>query len=118
VIETKLVTQLKPIVGGKMFADVAPSGTVGPWAVYQQVGGKPTQYVEQAMAPLRNGLFQITVWATTRSEATMKSLLIEREMLKLDMAVEVVGSMRATYEPDTKLHGAIQDFSIWENTDE
>lgn len=117
-IEVKLVGKIKPLVDGKLFADVAPSGTVAPWATYQQIGGKATQYVEQTLAGVRNGVFQITVWATARSEATMKSLQIEREMLSLDMQVEVVGSLRSTYEPDTKLHGAMQDFSIWEMTDE
>ena len=113
-IEPNLVSAVAPIFAGKLFPDVAPSGTQPPWATYQQVGGRATAYVEQVLASERNGLFQISTWAKTRTEATTKALLLEAALIASAMQVEPVGALRATYEAETGLYGAIQDFSIWD----
>ena len=113
-IEIKLVAAIATVMPpGKVFADVARSGTTAPWVVYQQVGGKSVVSLDQKLADKRNGLFQVTTWATTRSEATTKALQIEQAVMDSPLQVVPQGSIRAVYEPDTGLYGAMQDFSIW-----
>lgn len=114
-LEAKLSAAIASVMGvGKVFHDFAQRGTKAPWAVYQQVGGKSLVYVEQALPRERNGVFQVTVWAEKRPESVAKALQIEQALVSSPMQVTPVGAMRATYEQDTGLYGAMQDFSIWD----
>lgn len=113
-LEVKLVAAMASVMTtGKVFADVAKPGTVAPWAVYQQIGGKSPTSLDQKLMSKRNGVFQISTWAATRSEATTKALQIEQAIMDSTLQVVPQGSLRATYEEDTGLYGCMQDFSIW-----
>lgn len=115
-LEVKLVAAIATVMTvPKVFSDVAKSGTAAPWAVYQQVGGKSPTSLDQKLMNKRNGVFQVTVWAATRSEATQKALAIEQAIMDSPLQVVPQGSLRAAYEDDTGLYGAMQDFSIWDD---
>lgn len=114
-LEPKLVATLESVLPGKVFSDVAKSGTTAPWCTYQQIGGKSPTSLDQQLIDKRNGIFQISVWAKTRQEATINALSIESALSLSTLQVTPQGSLRATYEPETGLYGAMQDFSIWGN---
>lgn len=117
-IEISIYEALKALVPAgdgtfKVFPDVAKEGTAAPWITYQQVGGSATNYLESAIPDRRNARIQITVWATTRPEAS--ALARQAEALLVNEATiraYVLGAFTSAYEPDGKLYGTRQDFSI------
>lgn len=115
-LEQKLVTALHTVFPkGQVYADVAQAGTKAPWAVFQQIGGKSPTSLDQKLMNKRNGVFQVTVWAATRAEATAKALLVEQAVMDSPLQVVPQGSLRAAYDGETGLYGAMQDFSIWDD---
>lgn len=113
-LEPQLIALLHGVVGeGSVYADVALSGAKAPWVTFQQIGGKSPIHLDQQLVNKRNGLFQISVYALDRPRATQIALQIEAALSLSEMQVAPVGAMRSSYELETKLYGAMQDFSIW-----
>jgi hypothetical protein len=113
-VEADLYATLKGLVGNRMYPDVAPSGAVTPFIVYQQIGGRSTQFLERGLPSKKNGRFQVAVWSATRSEAASIGLAIENAMLLATVfQVEAIGSPTADYDQETLLRGSRQDFGIW-----
>lgn len=113
-IELKLVALLGPLVGGRIYPDVAPQGAALPRIVYQQAGGVAPTYIDDVVPSLRNARMQIVAWAETRAQAAQLMLLIEAALV-VDPTLQArpLGAMTAIHEPDTVLYGARQDFSVW-----
>lgn len=112
-IEPALITLLSPLVGGRVYPDVAPTNADLPRIVYQQVGGTAYAYVEKLRPSNYNGRYQITVWAATREAAATLSLQAEQALIEATaFSAEPLGAMTAIHEADTGLRGARQDFSI------
>ena len=113
-LDEKLFAALSPLVGGEVYPDVAPDGVVKPYITYQQVGGDAVNYTEGSIPDRRNARVQINVWAETRLAASSLSELVEDTLRPMiDLQTEVIGARVSVYEPETKLRGARQDFSIW-----
>lgn len=116
-IETSIFEALKALVPAgdgtfKVFPDVAREGTAAPWITYQQVGGAALNFLEATPADKRNGRFQLSCWAGTRTEASDLGRHVE-DALVAALGAFVLGAATAIYESDTKLYGTRQDFSIW-----
>lgn len=115
-MEALIVSTLGPLVGGRVYPDVAPQGVAAlPRIVYQQVGGTATNFLDSATLPSReNGRFQIAVWAATRLQAAGASRQA-RDALRVEAGLHttVLSEMLAVHEPETNLYGALQDFSFW-----
>lgn len=115
-IEPKLIALLHGVVGeGNVYADVALSGAKAPWVTFQQIGGKSPTSLDQKLVDKRNGVFQISVYATNRPQATQIALHIEEALSLSNLQVIPMGAMRSSYELDTSLYGSKQDFSIWDD---
>lgn len=113
-IESKIVTTLSSLVGGRVYPDFAPSGATFPYIVYQQVGGTAPAYLDKAVPTVRNGRFQLEVWAKTRSEALTLSLALEQAMtLSTDFEAKPQTAQIADVVEELALYGYIQDFSVW-----
>ena len=113
-VEASLYTALSALVGGRVYPDVAPAGAVVPYITYQQVGGVAFAYLDKSPADRKNGRVQINVWATTRAEATALILQAETALTaSTSFQASPIGAHANDYEDDTKLYGALQDFSIW-----
>ena len=113
-IEDDITTTLQGLVGNRLYPDVAPLGAVRPYITYQQFGGESVQFADSSLPSKENARFQINVWAATRTEA--KALIKQAEAaLCAATAFQTtpLGASVALHEPDTKLYGAMQDFSIW-----
>lgn len=112
-IEAKLYTTLSPLFGGRVFPDFAPTGTAKPYCTYQQVGGKPVNFMGAESSDKKNARIQINVWAETRLSA--QSLI--RQIEDLAVQAPLLGSIEsgavATFDEANQVRGARQDFSFW-----
>lgn len=112
-MESDLQTLLAGICP-RTFPDVAPSGTVAPWVVWQGLGGASLRFVDNTAADKRNTLLQISVYSKTRSQALQLIRQIEDAITaSMPLIATPQGEPASTYEDDTKLYGSIQRYSIW-----
>lgn len=111
-METELQATIFPVCP-RFFPDFAPPNTPAPYAIWQQVGGQPLAYGDDAIPDKRNGRIQITVWAANRAAANALMLQIEAAMIA--QSHRPIGALLATYDEGAGLRGAIQDFSVWAN---
>lgn len=113
-VEASIYSALKTLVSNRVYPDVAPLGTVRPYATYQQAGGASVNFVDQAIPDKSNARMQINVWADTRSAASLLIKQVEQALRSATaLQTTVLGQPVATYEADTLLYGARQDFSFW-----
>lgn len=103
---------LKVLVDGRCYPDVAPANTPRPYATYQAVGGQSPNYLSNTVA-LQNARMQINVWADSRSAAIAIMQSIIAVLSGEPIRATTIGAPVSTYEPDTKLYGSREDFSIW-----
>ncbi|MEM5325175.1 DUF3168 domain-containing protein [Paraburkholderia sp. JHI2823] len=103
---------IKALVGGRCFPDVAPAGTLRPYATYQAVGGQSPNYLSNTIA-LQNARMQVNVWADTRASATSVMQSVIASLTGGPVNATTIGAPVSTYEADTKLFGSREDFSIW-----
>ncbi|WP_423192977.1 DUF3168 domain-containing protein [Cupriavidus sp. H18C2] len=108
--EKVVVEALKTIVDLKVFPDVAPTGTAGPYVTYQAVGGQDVNGLD-GPADLENQRVQITVWSLKRAD-TVDTMRAARTALVAAGGLPI-GAAVSQYEEDTKLYGSRLDFSIW-----
>jgi hypothetical protein len=98
----------------RVYPDVAPQGTEKPYMTWQAIGGEVARYLDNTAADKRNTLMQINAWALTRQDAT--TLIRQAEDALCGSAAFVArpqGEALSMYEPDTKLYGSVQRFSVW-----
>lgn len=113
-VRDDLYAVLGPLCANRVWPLVAPQNAGTPYLVYQQVGGQPVAFLETAVVGKRNGRFQITAWANTNRVAaaliqSAADALVTDTTLRARPASEPVD----TFDADTGLYGARQDFSIW-----
>jgi hypothetical protein len=115
-IEGQLFSVLSPLAAGRVYPDVAPQNVLLlPRITYQQVGGDAVNFLDQDTLPSkRNARFQVNGWAATRLAAAQLSHDIEDALRAVPaLQATVLGAPVAVFEPDTKLYGTHQDFSLW-----
>jgi hypothetical protein len=113
-IETLIFDALKALVNNRVYPDVAPQNTVRPYLTYQQVGGVAVNFVDQTIPSQKNGRWQINVWSNSAAERASLARLIEDSLrVAPTMQATVLSAPISVYEPDTRLYGAHQYFSIW-----
>lgn len=113
-LEAELFALLSPIVAGRVFPDVAPNGTIAPYATYQQVGGEVINYLGREVPDLHHARVQINVWCATRMQASMLARQIE-DAFRTATAFQAspLGAPVSRAPEESPLYGAMQDFSIW-----
>lgn len=111
-INADIDAALSPLVDGRLFPDAADAGTPLPYITYQRVGGQDASTTD-GPADLKNGRFQINVWATTRNEAdSLMDQVIEALAAEPLLGVPL-GAPSSDYESGLDLRGSMLDFSIW-----
>ena len=112
-LEADVTTAIKAVTA-KAHADVAPPKTTPPYAVYQGIGGRSLRWLDNTAADKRNTLMQISVWATTRAQATLLAHQIEEAMCASDdFTATPQGEPISTHDAETNLYGAVQRYSIY-----
>lgn len=103
---------LRALVGDRCYPDIAPIGTPRPYITYQAVGGQSPNYLDNTVQ-LQNARMQVNVWADAR---TVEIPLMQSVIVALTtgaIRATTIGAPVRTYEVDTELYGARQDFSVW-----
>ncbi|MEM5384140.1 DUF3168 domain-containing protein [Paraburkholderia phymatum] len=113
-VKESIFALLSPLVDGRVFPVVAPFETPRPYVTYQRIGGNVISPLAKEVPDKQNGFFQVTVWADRPKDADALALQIESVFITAvvfnakPMAAPIDRS-----EPDLKLYGSQQDFSIW-----
>jgi len=112
-LEAKLFALLSPLVAGRVFPDVAPFDTARPYIIWQQIGGKATNYVDDTVPDTENAAIQLTTWHDTRASAKAMALQIESTLITAaTLQARPMSASVAEHEPDLNRYGARQDFDI------
>lgn len=113
-VEADIFALLSPLVGGRVFPDLAPTNTTRPYITYQQIGGKVINFTNNETPDSQHGFFQINTWAATRAQATSLAKQIEDAFRgAITVTAQPEAAPTAQHEPELGLYGTIQDFSIW-----
>lgn len=113
-MELILIDLLTPLVGGRVFPDVAPLSSARPYITWQQIGGDVIRPLANEVADKRNAMVQINVWADTRQQAVQIILQAEEALVTCsDFVARPLAAFASRHEPDVNLYGAEQDFTIW-----
>jgi hypothetical protein len=110
--ESVTFAAIKALASGRVYPDVAPSGAAKPYIVYQGVGGVEETTFDGADT-LQNCRMQVSVWATSRSEATAIIQQVRAALTAEPVRGVPIGAPVPVFEDDTKLYGSQQDYSIW-----
>ena len=113
-LESDLTTLLKTVCP-RVYPDIAPDPMpVRPFVTYQQVGGEVVNLLANALVDKRNARMQINVCADTRLAASALAGQIEDAMkLAAVFQARPIGTWVSQHEPQLRLFGAMQDFTIW-----
>lgn len=99
----------------RVYPDVGPEPLPArPYVTWQQVGGEVITFLDRTLPCKRNARMQINVWADTRLASNTLAMQIE-DALRLSTAFQAspAGALVADHEPDLKLYGCRQDFTIF-----
>lgn len=113
-IDTLIFDAIKGLISNRVYPDVAPELATRPYITYQQVGGDAVNFLESTIPSKANARVQVTVWGDTRAQVAALAKQVE-DAIRTTIALQatVLGAPVAIYEPDTKLRGTRQDFSVW-----
>ncbi len=113
-VESQIFNALKTLVSERVYPDVAPDQPVLPYITYQGVGGSAINFIDGDLPGKRNARIQVTIWASTRLEASALAEQAEDAMRTVTaLQTTVLGAAVSDYEEETKLYGSRQDFSVW-----
>lgn len=112
-IEPQLVALLGTFVDNRVYPDVAPQDVALPFCIFEQVGGKPLNFLSGDVPDKKNALIQINVWATTRAQAMSIIRSMEDALVGAPLYATVASGAQARHDPDTDYRGVMQDFSLW-----
>lgn len=115
-LEDALYTALSPLVGGRIYPDVAPLVTARPYITYQQIGGTAHAYIDKTLPDHEHALVQINIWADTRIEAAILRKLTEQNLIAAtSLEARPASGPISTHEPDLTPpgYGTRQDFHVW-----
>lgn len=111
-IDAIVRTALDPLVNERVFPDIAPMGTVRPYATYQAAGGDLATTLD-GPSSTRSARIQVNVWCDARIEATALMDQVIEALCGDDIAAVPIGGPVSGHEEDTNLYGSRLDFSIW-----
>ena len=114
-VESLVFSALKPLVSNHVWTPIAPPTiTALPRITFQAVGGAAVNFFEGNVPSKKNCRMQVNVWHNDAPSAMALMREVEDTLRPASgLQATVLGAAVQIYEPDTKLHGAMQDFSFW-----
>lgn len=112
-IKTDLATVLQTLAGGRMYPAMAPPKPTLPYGVFLQVVGRPNTTLDAQRAGLTRHLFQIDVYDDTYLGADALHQQLQAAMGNATTFKATQISERDLYEPETKRHRILTEWSIW-----
>ena len=112
--DTLIFAALKALVGNRVYPLLAPEDVARPYIVYQQVGGQSLNFLDATVPSKKNARIQVAIWGDTRADVAELAGQVEDTLrLAAGLQTTVLGQPVASVDPDTRLHGSRQDFSLW-----
>ena len=112
-LETDLYRVLSNVCA-RVFPDTAPLDTEKPYVTWNQIGGAAPTFLERSRPSARNARVQINVWASSRMTANALADAIEQALVESTvLQASPESAMLSMHEPELRLYGTMQDFSIW-----
>lgn len=99
-----------------VYPDVAPMNAALPYCTYQLIGGRPVVFVDNTIPDKKHAYVQMNVFAKSAIEASNFIAQIERELLASSrLQASPINNAQSVIsdDPEAKIKGRMQDFSIW-----
>ena len=97
-------------------ADIAPHGTPLPYGTYQIIDGQSVVFVDKSTPDKKHAYVQINIYAESALEASNLIAQVEKRLLETkDFNASPINAARSIIsdDPDAKIKGRMQDFTIW-----
>lgn len=110
--ESDLQSLLGALVSGRCYPLVAPDPVIKPYITFQVINDDDLTALDGPIGT-NNKRIQVNAWATTYGGAKTLKDSIKAAMAGSSIVNLPIPSLGDTYDPETKLHGQIMEFSIW-----
>lgn len=112
--EAPLRELLQPLFAGGVFPDTLPDAhKIFPAAVYNQVGGEETWYVDNSIPDHLNARVQITIFAEDRVQANDLARNVGKRLADNNFIVRPIGAFTGGYDDANGIYMTHRDFSLW-----
>ena len=112
-LSNTLYTLLNPLAVGGASVDAIPDTPTFPLTVFQQVGGRAFEYLDQSLPSHDHARVQVWAWARDPDQADALIRSVRVALLGSELVVETLGAEVSDYNEALKLYGRRQDFGIW-----
>jgi Protein of unknown function (DUF3168) len=114
-VEASIYTALKSLVNNRVYRDIAPQTVIAlPRITFQQVGGDAVNFLDPTVPSKKNARFQVNCWGERRDDVMALARDVEDTLRAYTvLQATVLGAPVALYEEETRLYGAMQDYSFW-----
>lgn len=113
-MESMVSEALQGLVAGRVFPDLAASGTARPFITFRAVGGTPITFLDGSSPARENVRVQVSVWAATRSEASTLGKQAEDALrAATGLQTTVLTGRSANVDSATESRCTLQEFEFF-----
>ncbi len=107
---------VSPLVDVVVRPDVAHVDDRAPYVIYQRVGLAPSATLSGAASSLTHALYQIDVYASTRSSVDAIAAAIRAGCLRVQSMSMTLNDSHCSFEADASVYRETLTYSVWAPT--
>jgi hypothetical protein len=107
---------VSPLVDVVVRPDVAHADDRAPYVIYQRVGLAPSATLSGAASSLTHALYQIDVYASTRSSVDAIAAAIRSGCLRVQSMSMTLNDSHCSFEADASVYRETLTYSVWAPT--
>jgi hypothetical protein len=107
---------VSPLVDVVIRPDVAHVDDRAPYVIYQRVGLAPSATLSGAASSLTHALYQIDVYASTRSSVDAIAAAIRAGCLRVQSMSMTLNDSHCSFEADASVYRETLTYSVWAPT--
>ena len=107
---------VSPLVDMVVRPDVAHVDDRAPYVIYQRVGLAPSATLSGAASSLTHALYQIDVYASTRSSVDAIAAAIRSGCLRVQSMSMTLNDSHCSFEADASVYRETLTYSVWAPT--
>jgi hypothetical protein len=107
---------VSPLVDVVVRPDVAHVDDRAPYVIYQRVGLAPSATLSGAASSLTHALYQIDVYASTRSSVDAIAAAIRSGCLRVQSMSMTLNDSHCSFEADASVYRETLTYSVWAPT--
>ena len=107
---------VSPLVDVVVRPDVAHVDDRAPYVIYQRVGLAPSATLSSAASSLTHALYQIDVYASTRSSVDAIAAAIRAGCLRVQSMSTTLNDSHCSFEADASVYRETLTYSVWAPT--